>query len=40
MVDKRKMQTVARLVKDAQYLCLICDRASQSEENLCWPTEF
>jgi hypothetical protein len=40
MVDKRKMKTVARLAKDAKYLCLICGRASKSEANLCWPTEF
>jgi len=40
MVAKRKMKTVARLAKDAKYLCLICGRASRSETNLCWPIEF
>ena len=40
LVDKRKMKTVARLTKDAKYLCLLCGRSSKSEDNLCWPTEF
>ena len=40
LVDKRKMKTVARLAKDAKYLCLVCGRSSKSEDNLCWPTEF
>ena len=40
LADKRKMKTVARLAKDAKFMCLICGRAAKSEENLCWPTEF
>ena len=40
LVEKRKMKTVARLAKDAKYVCLICGRSSKSEKNLCWPTEF
>ena len=40
MVGKRNMKTVAKLAKEAKYLCLICGRAAKSEHNLCWPTEF
>ncbi len=40
LADKRKMKTVARLAKDAKFMCLICGRAAKNEENLCWPTEF
>ena len=40
IVAKRKMKTVARLAKDAKYICLICGRSANSETNLCWPIEF
>lgn len=40
LVEQRKMKTVARLAKDAKYVCLVCGRASKSEKNLCWPVEF
>ena len=33
----RKMKTVARLSKDAKFICYICGRAAKSEKNLCSP---
>jgi hypothetical protein len=40
IVAKRNMKTVARLAKDAKYICLICGRSAKKETNLCWPIEF
>ena len=40
VVAKRNMKTVARLAKDAKYICLICGRSAKKETNLCWPLEF
>ena len=40
IVAKRRMKTVARLAKDARYICLICGRSANKETNLCWPIEF
>ena len=40
IVAKRNMNTVARLAKDAKYICLICGRSAKKETNLCWPIEF
>ena len=37
LVSKRHMAKVARLSKDATYLCHICGRASAKEQNLCEP---
>ena len=40
IVAKRNMKTVARLAKDAKYICLLCGRSAKKETNLCWPIEF
>lgn len=37
ITGSRKMKTVARLSKDAKYICYICGRAAKSEKNLCSP---
>ena len=40
IVTKRNMKTVAKLAKDAKYICLICGRSAKKETSLCWPIEF
>lgn len=40
MVAKRKMAEVARLAKDAKYICHICGRAAANSVNLCEPVEI
>ena len=34
---RKQMLTLARLVKDAQYVCALCGRAAAKGENLCSP---
>jgi len=40
LVAKRKMAEVARLAKDAKYVCHICGRAAAKAANLCEPVEI
>ena len=40
LVAKRKMAEVARLAKDAGYVCHICGRAAARPDNLCEPVEI
>lgn len=40
LTEKRKMQTIARLSKDAKFICFICGRAAKSKNNLCSPMEI
>jgi hypothetical protein len=40
LVAKRKMAQVARLAKDARYVCHICGRAAAQATNLCEPVEI
>jgi len=40
LVSKRRMAEVARLAKDAKYICHICGRASADASNLCEPVEL
>ncbi|NLW50290.1 MAG: hypothetical protein GXY85_05525 [Candidatus Brocadiaceae bacterium] len=40
LVAKRKMAEVARLSKDAKYVCHICGRAAAKAANLCEPVEI
>ncbi len=37
ITSTRKMKTVAKLAKDAKYICHVCGRAAKSEKNLCSP---
>jgi hypothetical protein len=37
LTTKRKMDKVARLAKNAQYMCHICGRAAAKAANLCEP---
>ncbi len=36
-MDLRNLKTVAKLVKDSQYICFICGRAAKNKKNLCEP---
>ena len=40
LVAKRKMAEVAKLSKDAKYVCHICGRAAAKAANLCEPVEI
>ena len=40
LVSRREMAQVARLSKDARYVCYICGRASAKAGNLCEPVEI
>jgi hypothetical protein len=40
LVSRREMAQVARLAKDAKYVCYICGRASSKARNLCEPVEI
>jgi len=37
VVKLRNMKTVAKLAKDAKYICFICGRAAKKKEHLCEP---
>jgi hypothetical protein len=36
----RNMKTLARLSKDAKYICFICGRAAKHKRHLCAPVEI
>ena len=40
LVRKRDMESVARMVRDSKYICMICGRTASREENLCLPVEI
>ncbi len=40
LTARRNMREVAKLAKDAQYLCHICGRAAAKAENLCEPVKI
>ena len=40
LVNRREMDKVAKLSKDARYICLICGRVAKSATNLCLPVEI
>ena len=37
IVAIRNMKTLAKLSKNAQYICLVCGRAAKNKTNLCLP---
>jgi hypothetical protein len=40
VVELRNMKTVAKLSKDARYICFLCGRAAKHKKNLCEPIEI
>ena len=40
LVAKREMAAVAKLSKNAKYICHICGRAASDAANLCEPLEI
>ena len=40
LVAKRDMGAVAKLARNAKYVCHICGRAAAKAENLCEPVEI
>lgn len=40
MVELRNMKTVAKISKDARYICFLCGRAAKHKKNLCEPVEI
>ena len=40
IVELRNMKSVAKLSKDARYICFLCGRAAKHKKNLCEPIEI
>jgi len=40
LTAKRNMHNVAKLAKDAKYMCHICGRAAAKAQNLCEPVKI
>jgi hypothetical protein len=40
LTSLRNMKTVAKMSKDAQYLCVACGRAAKDQRNLCEPAKI
>ena len=40
IVAFRNMKTLAKLAKDARYICFTCGRAAKKKTNLCEPVEI
>ena len=40
IVEIRNMKSVAKLSKDARYICFLCGRAAKHKKNLCEPIEI
>lgn len=40
LVAKRRMAEVAKVARDARYMCHICGRASSKPESVCEPVEI
>jgi hypothetical protein len=37
---ERRMDEVAKLAKDAKYMCFVCGRVAANAENLCEPVQI